>query len=322
MAEKVRTGPIVAVLLVAASVLAVALVLEVALRIEERIRLDPALVERLPRPEPKAREPGEIRILALGDSFTRGIYLAGEDAFPARLEQKLRGSGVPATVFNLGIPGTNTVDQLAQAGSELPAFEPDVVLLGYYANDIERSRAERVAEVEFGEQEDRSRRLATHILRWRNHSHLLRFLSPRLAQLLARLGIELPGAIEYAPRLDAVYRENRPRFVVMQNAMLELDALCRESDTRLLVLVFPAMAPFGEGYPLPDYHRTLVEFCLAHGIDVLDLLPAFEGRDPSRLQVSLLDAHPNEVAHEIFAAAIAAHLLASAAGEIPVPTED
>ena len=76
-------------------------------------------------------------ILAFGDSITAGFGLAPEEAFPARLEARLRAQGIAAHVVNAGVAGDTTAGGRARLDWAL-ADKPDVVILELGANDALR----------------------------------------------------------------------------------------------------------------------------------------------------------------------------------------
>lgn len=80
-------------------------------------------------------KPAEI--LAFGDSITAGFGLPAQEAFPARLEAKLRADGLAVHVINAGNSGDTTADGLARLDWAL-AQKPDVVILELGANDALR----------------------------------------------------------------------------------------------------------------------------------------------------------------------------------------
>jgi acyl-CoA thioesterase-1 len=85
--------------------------------------------------------PGYARppeILAFGDSLTAGLGLPANEAFPARLEARLRDQGVPAHIVNAGVSGDTTTDGLARLDWSL-ASKPDIVILALGANDAMRN---------------------------------------------------------------------------------------------------------------------------------------------------------------------------------------
>ena len=76
-------------------------------------------------------------ILAFGDSLTAGRGLPAGEAFPARLEARLRGEGIAVRVVNAGGSGDTTTDGLARLDWAL-ADKPDIVMLEFGANDMLR----------------------------------------------------------------------------------------------------------------------------------------------------------------------------------------
>jgi len=81
------------------------------------------------------RGSGELRIVALGDSFTAGIYLPIEAGWPRQLEGLLRARRPAVRVINLGLDGTGTSVHLDLLQQRVAELDPDVVLLAFYAND-------------------------------------------------------------------------------------------------------------------------------------------------------------------------------------------
>src|SRR5262249_38776706 len=83
---------------------------------------------------PKA--PGEIRLLAVGDSFTYGTGVEAEDAYPKVLERELRDRGYAGSVWNAGVPGWGTDEEFRWVDLHAGDVQPDVVLLGIHASDV------------------------------------------------------------------------------------------------------------------------------------------------------------------------------------------
>jgi acyl-CoA thioesterase-1 len=92
--------------------------------------------ERRTEAAPPARqEPHyEGTIVAVGDSLTAGFGVGEEDAYPARLERKLREAGFPWRVINAGISGETSSGALARVEWVLK-LRPDIVILATGAND-------------------------------------------------------------------------------------------------------------------------------------------------------------------------------------------
>ena len=76
----------------------------------------------------------EGTIVAMGDSLTAGLGVAEEDAYPARLEKKLRSAGYQWKVVNAGISGETSSGALSRINWVLK-LKPDIVILETGAND-------------------------------------------------------------------------------------------------------------------------------------------------------------------------------------------
>ena len=76
----------------------------------------------------------EITIVALGDSLTAGYGVAEEEAYPAKLERRLRAEGYNCRVVNAGVSGETTSDTLSRLDWIL-GMKPDIVILETGAND-------------------------------------------------------------------------------------------------------------------------------------------------------------------------------------------
>jgi len=81
---------------------------------------------------------GNVRVLALGDSNTYGLYLPAEDSYPSQLEKQWNTAHpeMPIEIINLGYPGTNSFRLLANLPDILDTFKPDLVLLMIGFNDF------------------------------------------------------------------------------------------------------------------------------------------------------------------------------------------
>jgi lysophospholipase L1-like esterase len=82
--------------------------------------------------------PTTFRILVLGDSVTFGHGSVGEHTYPFLLEQRLKAwrPEVDWQVWNLAVPGYNTSQELAQLLQVGPVYKPDLVVIGFYENDL------------------------------------------------------------------------------------------------------------------------------------------------------------------------------------------
>ena len=84
------------------------------------------------------KPPGAFRILVLGDSVTFGHGTRSDTTYPFLLEQRLRAwkPEVEWQVWNLGVPGYATSQELAYLERVAERYQPDLVVVGFYQNDL------------------------------------------------------------------------------------------------------------------------------------------------------------------------------------------
>lgn len=73
-------------------------------------------------------------VVFLGDSLTAGRGLAEEEAYPARVGERLAAEGLPARVVNAGVSGDTSAGGLARVDWVL-RLDPDVVVVELGPND-------------------------------------------------------------------------------------------------------------------------------------------------------------------------------------------
>ena len=85
-----------------------------------------------------AKGPRTFRVLVLGDSVTFGHGSVYEHTYPYLVEQRLRAwrPDVDWQVWNAAVPGYNTSQELAQLLEVGPTFHPDLVIVGFFENDV------------------------------------------------------------------------------------------------------------------------------------------------------------------------------------------
>jgi hypothetical protein len=103
------------------------------------VRLEMNSLElRDPREYSLEKPKGTFRILVLGDSVTFGHGSVYEHTYPYLVEQRLKQwrPDVRWEVWNAAEPGYNTSQELAQLYEVGPVYKPDLVVVGFYGNDV------------------------------------------------------------------------------------------------------------------------------------------------------------------------------------------
>ena len=245
------------------------------------------------------RPPGVRRVVCLGDSFTWGVRVLFDDAWPQRLERLLaRDRGEVWEAVNLGEPGFNSVQEAARLASQGFAYEPDVVVVGYVLND---SEDENAAEARRAQRLDRG--------------------AGRSA--VGRVGLPRP----LGPGADRAHAGSRRRSRTAAGS--RTSARCTRRTTRAgsraagRCARWAACAASGacrsssrssrcsatrstSRYPFEDVHAKVAQAAGEAGAKVVDLLPYYRGLDWRLLVVDGADdEHPNEVAYRIASQVIA-----------------
>lgn len=83
-----------------------------------------------------AKPAGTFRVLVLGDSFVQGYTVDRRDLFVDLLENWWQAEGRKVDVVNVGTEGWSTDQEVAWFEKNGAAFQPDVVVICPYENDI------------------------------------------------------------------------------------------------------------------------------------------------------------------------------------------
>ncbi len=86
--------------------------------------------------QPKEKPPGQLRILALGDSETFGTGVPSAQTWPAQLNRKMAERHPGSVVINGGFEGVGIRDLSLAWNEKWRKYSPDIVLLALTANMV------------------------------------------------------------------------------------------------------------------------------------------------------------------------------------------
>jgi lysophospholipase L1-like esterase len=245
----------------------------------------------------KAKPEGTFRIVVIGDSFTFAGKVHFDDNFAKRLERMLElNSSHPNTeVLNWGIPGYSTQQEALLVRKAIQDYKADLVVLEITLNDPE-VEPYHVSHANLYTWQK-------HLQRWPlfTHWHSLQYFAQRILN-----SIRTHNYLEYHQSLF----EKANTWSSFSNALEKIRRTGRDASIPVVAMVFPMLShPFDEHYPFREAHAKIDAKLAELEMPVLDLLSAFQGIPPERLQAKPgEDAHPNEIAHRIAADSLYAFL--------------
>ena len=260
---------------------------------------------------PKA--PGELRVLALGDSFTYGLGVEEPQTFVRRTEALLRdraresGLGATIRVINGGVGGGPFRQEkwLREVGFGLA---PDLVVHAFFiGNDV----YDAIAWQRSGgasEQPARGARGSLHksvLLDW-TWGRLARL--PVLDRFMFAVGLRYQ---DYGMHLREIPQVERQGWDLVRGVFTEEIRELRERDVPLLVMIIPTSAQVRHGDKRPPEqdnelpNRIMTEFLAGQGVEYLDLLPLISSQPDKDRFYYMLDLHWTELGHRFAADALA-----------------
>ncbi len=246
---------------------------------------------------------GTFRILGLGDSYLWGQGVKFEDICLTKLRFLLQKTMPDKTIetINAGISGFNTADELQQLKRSGLAYYPDLIILHFTLNDVEDDLYREGPKVEF----------------FNNYTYI--YQSPDWFSRISYVWswsryriLKYTLAERYIQECVDSFNTDSIGWRHCQQALNDLRMICKENDIPLCVVIFPFFIGLDGGYPFQPVHEIVAEYCQSLGIPVLDLRRYYKEFRGPELWVHPTDQHPNEIAHDIAAHAIADYLKANA----------
>ncbi len=276
---------------------------------------------------------GVTRIAVVGDSFAWGFGVHDGQEFPAILETRLPG----VEVINLGVSGFGLYEEIRYFRRLGIAFDPDILLVALFQNDITAIPLRDRPEVTDAEPVPPP---ATRFIAFKRalaeRSRLYALVTDAVSgnrtivELLVRSGIkgELSGVEQLDPAIRPALREPTPEVTAgWERTFDHLRAFQRLSDSlqiRLIVALVPTVQAVDqrqlertlsrsrfwvEDFDMDSPHHGLAAFAAEAGIEIIDPLDAFKRAFENGERHYLdRDMHFNAQGHAAFADAIAAYL--------------
>ncbi|MEZ4219228.1 MAG: GDSL-type esterase/lipase family protein [Myxococcota bacterium] len=265
-----------------------------------------------------AKPPGAFRVVAIGDSVTFGFGVELEEAWPSRLEERLRAVRPDAEVLDLGIGGYNPYTESELLRGRGLAFAPDVVLVQFCVNDLAdptihfdhhaRTRLGALPDAAFPDPSQRTH--AARGLSLLERACLAsRACSRAYDAWLARAQATLDEPTRRAGARPADAADG-PAWDWLAARYREMARASRASGARFALVLFPhfeqlAGAPGSAPDPL---QQRLVRLARDEGIAAVDLLEPFRRASRAGRPPMLDYFHPDARGHAIAAQVVAEEL--------------
>ena len=242
------------------------------------------------RPRVPAKEPGEFRIVVLGDSFTFGPGVEYERLYTSLLRSRLARAHPQVTLVNLAVEGYNIIQYEAVLEEVALGLQPDLVLVAMFpVNDFELGDYQHHRLLAGGAEVHPPWYQSLYVYR----AYLYRI--PDLAgKALARMLPHGAGAPDRGWELNVA-------------ALAQIHAIAEERHLPLAV----ALLPHTKGFETQrGIFQRVAEICAAQHLDCIDLLASFRalGVHDGALVLNAIDSHPNETYHQLIAAQLEGRL--------------
>lgn len=219
---------------------------------------------------------GKKKVLVIGDSFTAGHGLKNvEDRYSNILASKL--GTTKYVIYNLGISGSDTRDEYERF--EKFGVKPDVLVLQYFPNDIEKAAKSHGVE-------------ATGLQPYEDLSSLLRHIV-RQSYLFNYIYWQLPHG-DAAPFMDYTRRVYSNSAIINDhlNDLGKFVAIRDKYQIPMYVVLFPFSHNLEK---TAQYTEPIAHFFQQHNVPVLEVGTLVKDIDPNDRIVGRNDFHASAV---------------------------
>ncbi len=255
---------------------------------------------------------GRLRIVAIGDSLTFGWGVNDDETFCSRLERLIssRFSGQDFDLVNLAVGGYDTRQEVGLLRRHVSRLQPDVVLVGFYSNDVPEMYDDKGATTDNGEPA-RVFHLNPAPTSWLD-AHIRKsralYLSGRVVKRVSQRGEW--GRSGFSMELDLLSgRDSVPLNKAWERVAAQLNELRSMAAANAFavgIVMLPPREQVQGAYPSAHYQDRLRAIAERLGFFVIDPLPALSasGITPETLYIPYDRNHPSAAGHRVIAQAV------------------
>ncbi len=237
-------------------------------------------------------KPADVfRIVFIGDSVTFGYYVDENDTFAKVVENLMQSKGLKGRrveIVNAGVSGLGSSNILAHLKKRVLAWDPDLVVWGFYLNDV----TPREGDVLFP-----TRDLGA----WSFLNHFA------IGRLVKRVIFLMPWGAKF--EVDHKSLSNQKvdeswRAVVSDFSQAK--SLLDQKNVKIIAVCLPCGLQIGRLFTVSEYQRKLERICNRLSIPFLDVLPALNSAGTAQMLYFKGDfIHPNAKGHRIIGKVLA-----------------
>ena len=235
---------------------------------------------------------GEFRIVVMGDSISFGGGIEDPaDRFSDLLQTRLRADGDNVSVYNLGVSGTGSEDQIKDFNN-FKHLKFDLLVWQYFLNDINPPDGGEGTRI-ITTNQDKFK--PPSLIRWlTDQSFFADWLYWRLSTKYNRTFSDLAVA-------DLNAYQN-PDLLARHQAVIKNFLTQAQTDhLAVIIILFPYLyqTPLTQ---ISDFvYDKMLKFFQNQSSSVIDLKAVLRPYQPAQLMASRWDSHPNELAHKLAA---------------------
>lgn len=248
---------------------------------------------------------GVFRIVALGDSFTYGLGIKNPaDIYIKIAEKELKKKTHNAEIINMAVGGYNTKQEVDWFKTEGVKYGPDMVILGFTANDNEPALADSQVSI---------RLQALKLLELKELLRRNVYLWTYLVESFRKLKAARNFPDTEHPRIHSKedtqggLKEAGTEYTACIDELKAFQLYLKARGIKLIVFLLPPLDDLKHAGHTAAYsyiQRKLQE----GGITAHNLFPCLQGLKEQVLWFTPQDHHPNELCNRIFSEVVTAKL--------------
>ncbi|MCP4683043.1 MAG: hypothetical protein GY864_11975 [Desulfobacterales bacterium] len=268
------------------------------------------------------KKPGIQRIMVIGDSFTFGMGVNWEDAYPTRLERILNEKKRPCEVINCGVIAHHMWQHDEMLRGKVLSYKPDLIILGLYQDDISASVPPFIMSADYQGvnifKNNKDQGFMTRFFLWNvleNTHSLIEYkyryqrgytYLKRIKERKKKIGPSNPTNSYYRTMAGKIEKHKYSEFA---GALKRFVKTANDAGTEVLVAMIPDSVQLNDSH-MQEVNRIVERTCGKVQVPFVDTTPFLEaGGDPFSLYLFPFNAHNNPKGLQIIAAAIAEQIV-------------